>query len=144
MSDANITPPPRACDACSKCCEGWLQGSTFDKKFWRGRPCHYFIGSKCSIYSERPEDPCRVFRCEWLSNDNIPGWMRPDQVMAIMVSRQREGHNFLEINEAGEKLRAEVLSWAVMYCLERNLNLVYFIDGGVNRIGSQEFLALEW
>ena len=82
--------------------------------------------------------------CEWLSNDNFAGWMRPDQVMTIMVSRQREGHNFLEINEAGEKLRAEVLSWAVMYCLERNLNLVYFIDGGVNRIGSQEFLALEW
>ena len=70
--------------------------------------------------------------------------MRPDAVNAILVTREREGHRFLEINEAGEKLRSEVLSWAVMYCLERRLNLVYFIDGGVNRIGSPAFLALEW
>ena len=144
MTDVAVSVPPRACGDCTKCCEGWLHGSAFGKKFWRGRPCHYLSASQCSIYSQRPEDPCRTFNCEWLSNDSIPGWMRPDAVNAILVTREREGHRFLEINEAGEKLRSEVLSWAVMYCLERRLNLVYFIDGGVNRIGSPAFLALEW
>lgn len=70
--------------------------------------------------------------------------MRPDAVNAILVTREREGHRFLEINEVGEKLRPELLNWAVTYCPERRLNLVYFIDGGVNWIGSPAFLALQW
>lgn len=70
--------------------------------------------------------------------------MKPDDVNAIFIAREKHGFSYLEINEAGEKLRSEVLSWAVMYCLARNLNLVYFIDGGVNRIGSKGFLELEW
>lgn len=70
--------------------------------------------------------------------------MKPDEVNAILVRRRKDGIDYLEITEAGEKLRSEVLSWAVMYCLERKLNLYYSIDGGSNRIGSPEFLAMTW
>ena len=70
--------------------------------------------------------------------------MKPDDVNAILVWRNRDGFDYLEINEAGEKLRSEVLSWAVMYCLQNNFNLQYSIDGGINRIGSTEFLQLSW
>jgi hypothetical protein len=70
--------------------------------------------------------------------------MKPDDVNAILIAREKDGFPYIEINEAGEKLRSEVLSWAVMHCLEHALNLVYFIDGGVNRIGSKEFLELNW
>ena len=69
--------------------------------------------------------------------------MRPDQVNTILVTREKNGLRYLEVNEAGQKLQAEVLSWAIMYCLQQNLNIVYYIDGGVNRIGSKEFLNLE-
>lgn len=142
MADHGIRPVPRSCGSCNKCCEGWLHGAAYDHKFWRGRPCHYLAGKACSIYENRPENPCKSFHCEWLRNEHVPGWLKPDEVNAILVERQKDGFSYLEINEAGEKLRAEVLSWAVMYCLENNLNLVYFINGGLNRIGSKAFLEL--
>ena len=43
--------------------------------------------------------------------------MKPDDVNAILVRRRKNNLDYLEITEAGEKLRSEVLSWAVMYCL---------------------------
>ena len=138
-----IREQPRSCGSCAKCCEGWLHGSAYEKGFWRGRPCHYLTAGKCSIYGQHPDDPCKTFRCEWLANDNIPGWMKPDDVNAILVRRRKDNEDYIEITEAGEKLRSEVLSWAVMYCLGRKLNLYYSIDGGPNRIGSPEFLALK-
>lgn len=68
--------------------------------------------------------------------------MRPDLVDAILVRRHKNDMDYIEINEAGGKLRVEVLSWAVMYCLEHKLNLQYTIDGGINRIGSPQFLSM--
>lgn len=144
MHNASVPSGERSCGTCSKCCEGWLHGNAYGNKFWRGRPCHYLISNSCSIYGNHPEDPCKSFRCEWLRNDQVPGWMKPDDVNAILIAREKGGFHYLEINEAGEKLRSEVLSWAVMHCLANDLNLVYFIDGGLNRIGSKAFLALEW
>lgn len=143
LNETAIGSEPRECGTCSKCCEGWLHGSANGKKFWRGRPCHYFDG-KCTIYGNHPEDPCKIFRCQWLADNSVPGWMRPDRVNAILVKRRKNDIDYLEINEAGEKLRVEVLSWAVMYCLENKLNLQYTIDGGMNRVGSQEFLSMAW
>ena len=70
--------------------------------------------------------------------------MRPKDVNAILVWRKRDNFDYLDISESGEKLRAEVLSWAVMYCLQNNFNLQYSIDGGLNRIGSRDFLDLVW
>jgi hypothetical protein len=62
---------------------------------------------RCSIYGNHPEDPCKVFKCEWLVNDNIPGWMKPDDVNAILVWRKEDNIDYLDIAEAGEKLRVE-------------------------------------
>ena len=70
--------------------------------------------------------------------------MQPSNVNAILVWRKKNDIDYLDISEAGEKLRVEVLSWAIMYCLKNNFNLQYMVDGGVNRIGSQEFLGLNW
>ena len=141
---SEVKGEPRSCGTCTKCCEGWLHGAAYEKKFWRGRPCHYLTAGKCAIYGQHPEDPCKKFRCQWLANEDVPGWLKPDEVNAILVKRRKNDIDYLEITEAGEKLRSEVLSWAVMYCLERKLNLYYSIDGGSNRIGSPEFLAMTW
>lgn len=143
MTDTASGSAQRQCGPCTRCCEGWLHGSAHGKPFWRGRPCHYFEG-RCTIYGNHPDDPCKTFRCQWLDNETIPSWMRPDLVNAILVKRRKNDIDYLEINEAGEKLRVEVLSWAVMYCLQNKLNLYYTVDGGANRIGSKDFLALNW
>lgn len=70
--------------------------------------------------------------------------MQPSNVNAILVWRKKNDIDYLDLSEAGEKLNVEVLSWAIMYCLKNKFNLQYMIDGGVNRIGSQEFLSLNW
>lgn len=69
--------------------------------------------------------------------------MKPDEINAILVWRTAGKHGYMSIHEAGEKLRSDVLSWAVHHALANNLNLVYHIDGGHNRIGSQEFLKAD-
>jgi hypothetical protein len=102
------------------------------------------VSGKCSIYGNHPDDPCKIFKCVWLVNDDIPGWMKPDNVNAILVWRKKDNIDYLDLSEAGEKLRVEVLSWAIMFCLKNSYNLQYMIDGGVNRIGSKTFLGLNW
>lgn len=67
--------------------------------------------------------------------------MKPSDVNAILTLRRWGNLDYMDITEAGEKLRSEVLSWAVMYCLSNNINLRYSLNGGSNKIGSKEFLA---
>lgn len=131
----------RECGTCNKCCEGWLTGEAHGKPFWPGRPCHFLTAGKCGIYKTRPDSPCKSYHCLWLVDEEVPGWMKPDEVNAILTVREVNGTSFLDLTEAGEKLRSEVLSWAVMFALGKNANLRYQIAGGSNRIGSQEFLA---
>lgn len=136
-----IKESARKCGSCTKCCEGWLYGKAYEKPFWRGRPCHYLADGKCSIYGNHPDDPCKSFKCEWLSNKDVPGWLKPNEVNAILSMREKKGFKYLRITEAGGILRSDVLSWAYMYCLQNKLNLEYTIDSGSNRIGNPEFLA---
>ena len=129
----------RSCDGCAKCCEGWLHGQAYGHAFYSGRPC-FFLNKTCSIYETRPENPCRSFKCEWLAGDLFPHWMKPDLVNAIITKRQYENIIYYEIVEAGSKLDAKVLSWLVHWSLNTNNNILYFIEGGPNKVGSQEFL----
>jgi hypothetical protein len=76
----------------------------------------------------------------WLEHDSIPAWMKPDEINAILAWRTAGEHGYVSIHEAGGKLQAEVLSWAVHHALSNSLNLLYHIDGGQNRIGSPAFL----
>jgi len=87
----------------------------------------------------------------WLGDDNfpldkdtIPAWMKPDEVNAILTWRKIGDIEYFELIEAGEILRADVLSWAIQYALNNNLNINYQINGGWNQIGSPEFLEIKF
>lgn len=131
----------RSCDGCAKCCEGWLSGEAYGHKFYRGRPCFY-LNKTCSIYDVRPEDPCRNFKCEWLSSDTFPHWMKPNLVNMIITRNELNGIPYFNIFEAGSTLDIKTLSWIIEWAVSTNNNIMYIIDGGVNRMGSQEFLEL--
>ena len=123
----------RTCDGCTKCCEGWLWGQAYNHKFWTGRPCHFMSKKGCSIYEKRPDEPCKSFQCEWLKNEDIPEWMKPDQINAIIYMRQENDKTYLEITEAGSKLDSRVLSWFVIEFANKKIkNLKYQVDGGWN------------
>ena len=129
----------RSCDTCAKCCEGWLQGEVYGHTFYRGRPC-FFLNKTCSIYETRPCEPCRTYNCAWLDSLQFPEWMKPNLVNVIINRTKYKEITYYMLVEAGSLLDVRVLSWMVQWAFNNNQNLMYYIDGGMNRIGSKEFL----
>lgn len=132
----------RQCDGCTKCCEGWLYGQAYDHKFYKGRPC-FFLSKTCTIYDTRPENPCRSYKCAWLAEDSFPQWMKPNLVNIIITRREVENLVFYEILEAGSTIEAKTLNWLIQWAITSNKNILYEVDGGSNRLGSDEFLKLD-
>ena len=130
----------RTCDGCSECCKGWLTGHAMGHDFYPGKKCFY-LQKTCSIYENRPINPCQSYKCHWLASDDFPMWMRPDLCNALVTERRtQQGLQYFEVLECGEKMDAEVLSWFVIWALNNNKNLQYQVNGGFNKIGSKEFL----
>jgi len=129
----------RSCNGCTKCCQGHLVGDAYGHKFFKGRPC-FFFSTECTIYETRPENPCRVYKCGWLDELQFPEWMKPDLVNVIINRSSYKDIKYYALVESGSLLNVKVLSWMIHWALNNNQNLLYFIDGGVNRIGSKEFL----
>src|SRR5689334_10013771 len=77
--------PERTCGECAKCCEGWLSGEVFGHKFEVGTPC-FFLERTCSIYKDRPMDPCRTYLCGWMSEDFFPMWLKPS-ISNLIISK---------------------------------------------------------
>ena len=102
----------RECNGCTKCCEGWLSGTAYGYDFSPGKRCH-FLGHKCcSIYPIRPANPCKDFACHWKENKNIPDWLRPDLVNAIILKRFVEKIPYYRIVKSGDKISPKVFDWA--------------------------------
>lgn len=131
----------RSCKDCTKCCEGYLSGETKGYSFYKGKPCHFLeIGKGCSIYKDRPESPCRMFKCEWLTSPEIPLWMKPNEVNAILSVRNTpNGIAYLSVAEAGSRLDSRVLSWVIEYALKNKINVTWTVDGGRHWLGTPEF-----
>lgn len=124
--------PQRTCDSCTKCCQGTLTGRAYGHDFQPGKPC-FFVGDKgCTIYADRPENPCVSFKCEWLSGDYLPMWMRPDLSNVIVVNRKHDDGNWLELYEAGQTLDSKILSWILIWALNNKKNVRYQVNGGWN------------
>jgi len=131
----------RKCGGCTACCDGWLSATIYDKPMYPGCKCHFVTDSGCSIYKKRPKDPCKTFKCVWLINEEIPSWMKPNLSKTIMTYRTSKlGLSYMDIVECGAKLDSSVLSWVIKYCFNKNINLMYQIDGGKNYIGSSDFV----
>jgi len=132
----------RTCDGCTECCKGWLPGAANGHSFYPGKPCFYVTATNCSIYKDRPADPCKEFKCTWIGENSLPMWMRPD-LCGIVTTKHTQGDvTYYRATECGKTIDAKVLSWFVMWALNSKINLIYEVDRGLNRIGSQEFLAL--
>jgi hypothetical protein len=133
----------RECGDCTKCCEGFLVGSVQGKDFYPGKPCHFIeIGKGCTIYKDRPVDPCKRYKCGWLVDEEMPEWLKPNQSNVIIDVRDAEGIPFINVIEAGETLRSDVLSWLITNALNKAWNLRWTIKDSSHWIGSQEFLVV--
>lgn len=136
----NVLVGQRECGTCTKCCDGYLSGVVFDIPFFEGKPCHFVDqGTGCGIYEHRPDNPCKAFECWWLSEPNVPGWMKPNLVNAIFARGVVQDIKYIYLKEAGASLDARVLSWAVQAAVNNNYNFAWECHGGWGIIGSQEF-----
>lgn len=134
--------PKRSCGECTACCEGWLNGIVYGQPFYRGKPC-YFLQKTCSIYPERPYSPCKEFNCVWLASDELPMWMRPDLSKVIVTKNEFNGIQYYNVIETDTPMKSSVLNHIIQWAMKGNVNIQYYIEGGPNRIGSQEFLEMK-
>lgn len=131
----------RSCNGCTKCCEGYVTGEAKGIPFYPGKPCHFQSCKGCSIYNDRPK-LCRDFKCVWVEqNSPLPEWMYP-KVSNIIVTRKEYGNgkDYIEITEAGDVLKAKILSWFTFYYFSTQIPIAYQIEGGWNYIGPKDFI----
>lgn len=131
----------RTCDGCTKCCEGYFNEVVYGIPFYEGKPCHFVdINKGCTIHEDRPQYPCRHFECGWIADENIPLWMKPNLVNAVITYSKVKGIDYYVLKEAGATLDSRVLSWMVMYCSMNKFNLAWQVSNGWNAIGSDDFV----
>ncbi len=135
--------PKRTCDGCTKCCDGWLHGQAYEHVFYPGRPCFFKSASGCSIYSDRPASPCREYECFWLAANQLPMWMRPDLANIIVTERTKDNVVYYDIEEAGQTIQSHILNWLTGWAIGNGKNIKYKVSGGINKIGSKQFMELE-
>ena len=136
----------RACGECTKCCEGWLSGVVHGHKMHRGVGCFY-LEKNCTIYEDRPENPCRQYNCAWLIEDTFPGWMKPNlsgvvitKVSAIIpFNLGMNKIDYYDVIETNGKIDSSVLNWLIIWAIDNKINLAYEVDGGRHVVGDEEF-----
>tara|TARA_R110000803_G_scaffold34061_1_gene74514 strand:- start:61 stop:495 length:435 start_codon:yes stop_codon:yes gene_type:complete len=137
----------RECGSCSTCCEGWVHGEAHGYPFYPGRPCHFMKKTSkggCSIYKNRPQDPCKLFKCGWLENPKLfPEWLKPELSKLIIVSEIKEGHQYYIFKNCGEELSAKFLDWIVVFSLTNKKNVIYYLEGRLRKLGSPQFCSLD-
>ena len=132
----------RECGDCDVCCGGWLTGNIHGYEMWPSNPCHFKKNNGCSIYPDRPDDPCKQFKCAWLADNNVPEWMKPNNIHALMVVRNFNGQKYLNVIECGQLLDSRLLSWLFLQHVNGRLaNFRYQVAGGWNYVGTPEFVA---
>lgn len=129
----------RQCNECTECCKGWLTANIYGKEMMPGRPCHFLAKNSCSIYKDRPTDPCVNYTCMWLNNMEIPEWLKPSVSKVIMSWKRYSGGNYLEVKECGEKMDSTVLNWIYIYAGQNNFNLAIEVAGSWYFRGPPEF-----
>lgn len=119
-----VNSAQRSCAGCTKCCEGWLNGTIYGHSMHPGKPCHYVnLDSGCSIYSDRPSDPCVRFSCQWLVNQSIPEWLSPSKTNAIIVARKIDDISYYDLSTTGQPINEDVLSWYILWGTSNQFNI---------------------
>jgi hypothetical protein len=106
-----------------------------------GKPC-YYLGEGCSIYADRPKDPCQDYTCAWLDDDEFPMWMKPD-VSNVIVTKKTHPTDpsltYYDVTETGETMDSRILNWLVHWTYRNQYNLIYSLSGKKYVLGSSDF-----
>jgi len=145
----------RKCSECTACCEGWLRAEELDMR--PGKACQHRVSGGCAIYPERPDDPCKTFRCGWLQEPELlDEELRPDRCSAILLTgRPAAGFEVWRLVPIGRSVTEQTLLRFQELADSMNMPLMWteradkFADGDSSSetysLGSEEFIsALKW
>jgi len=127
----------RSCDGCTKCCDGHLTAKIYGHEMGPGKPCHFVTKNGCAIYSSRPHDPCKGFKCIWKINPAVPLEFKPNLVDMIMIENQVDNMPFVHIVPAGKEISLEILDWAVSAVNAGSIDSIVYKKDGKERIISR-------
>ena len=95
---------------------------------YAGKPCQHCRSSGCAIYPDRPEVPCRTFRCVWLDNvAEFPEDMRPDvSGVIVMGGRPWKEWDVLRAVPVGAEIPPQTLERLRIYTQQKGIPLVFY------------------
>jgi hypothetical protein len=137
----------RNCNNCTACCEGWLDGNIYGYEMYPGKSCHFMGVGECKIYDQRPERPCKSFKCAWLNDQNgviFPDWLYPKSSKIIITERtwgENDDKIYLDIVECGQKIDSEILVWLIHLHFSRQIPMTIMVNGKNNYFGPPEFCS---
>ncbi len=132
--------PSRDCGNCTACCDGWLTGSIRGHEMSVGVPCHFRGDGGCTIYEERPADPCRGFYCAWrLRGNPFPEQYRPDRLGVIIMAKPWRGRVAYYLHPAGRELDETLLEWMREHSTSTGTPFLFKVNGRHRGYGSPEF-----
>lgn len=134
----------RSCGDCTACCDGWLRIEVRGHRVRPGSSCPFRGDYGCTIYAERPTDPCREFICGWLAGSSpLPDWMRPDKSDAIVLPSNFtwRGLPVDVIVPIGSRPKKKALDWLMQFSSANRRPLLYQIGGEWFAFGPPAFQA---
>ncbi len=130
----------KSCGSCTKCCEGWLSADIKGHSMYPGKPCFFVeIGKGCTIYKDRPKNPCVEFSCAWKEIEDMPENFKPEISGVIMHFKENSGNPYISLSKAPNNPTEQYLSWAIAYAVSRGRNILWYIDDKTWWLGNNEF-----
>ena len=130
----------RQCGTCTACCDGWVEGTIRGHEMKPGVACHFRGAGCCTIYAERPQDPCRRFVCGWLAAGSpFPESFRPDRLGVMIVQTKWRNRPAFILKSAGRDPDEALLTWMRGFSVERGAPFFYEQAGERFGFGPPEF-----
>ena len=131
---------PRACGTCTACCDGWVAGEIRGHRMQPGTPCHFRGVGCCTIYADRPRDPCREFVCGWLLPASpFPEDFRPDRLGVLIVPTRWRDRLAYVLVHAGRDPDEPLLAWMRDFSVRTRTPFFYEQAGERFGFGPPEF-----
>jgi hypothetical protein len=130
----------RTCGTCTKCCEGYITATIRGQEVSPGKPCFLLqIGKGCVDYDNRPDDPCKMFECEWLANMQVPDWLYPDKSGVIIHNQKIERIPYLRMTPTTNLPSRSALVWFLAHGIKNNINICWVDAEGEHWSGDTIF-----
>lgn len=116
----------KTCDGCVACCNGTLNITIEKEEVNRNHPCSKICLDKknCSDYNNRPS-VCSIFKCLWLTQDDIPEWLKPSNCGMLLLKR----NGYLEIHSVNHMtLTADVFMIALHFAYMNKWPVKFYLD----------------